>query len=241
MLLSKTSIKSPKDREAHIRTGRYLKDVVFAANDGIITTFAVVAATVGGSLSPSVILIVGLANMLADGFSMATGNYLGTKSAIDFYKKEEAVEREEVKRIPEDEKQEVREILERKGYRGEDLERMTALIVSREQFWIDFMMAEEIGLSSPESELPLTNSIVTFVSFVSAGIIPLLPYIIFGRTASFLVAALCTGAALFCVGASRSFFSRASWIFLGFEMLLAGGAAAGIAYGVGFAIRAFVS
>lgn len=228
-------------REAHIRTGRYLKDVVFAANDGIITTFAVVAATVGGALSPAVILIVGLANILADGFSMATGNYLGTKSAIDFYKKEEAVEREEVGRIPEEEKREVREILERKGYRGEDLERMTSLITSNEQFWIDFMMVEELGLSNLEGESPLMNGAVTFVSFVSAGMIPLLPYIVFGEQASFLIACATTGAALFCVGALRSFFSRASWMLLGLEMLSLGGVAAGIAYGVGFAIRGFLS
>ncbi|MFY9463123.1 MAG: VIT1/CCC1 transporter family protein, partial [Candidatus Sungiibacteriota bacterium] len=83
--------------EQHIRAGRYLKDVVYAANDGMVTTFAVVAATIGGALSPATILIVGLANLFADGFSMASGNFLGTRSEQEFYKKEEAEEWEEVR------------------------------------------------------------------------------------------------------------------------------------------------
>ena len=227
-------------RERHIRTGRYLKDVIFAANDGIITTFAVVAATVGGALSPAVILIVGFANLFADGFSMATGNYLGTKSEKDFYKKEECIEKYEVAHIPEDERQEIREILEKKGYRGDALEQLTGLIVSNEQFWVDFMMQEELGLSNPGDESPVKNAAITFFSFVVAGVIPLLPYIFFGKDASFLTAAISTGSALFIIGASRRFFSNTSWFLLGLEMLGIGGAAAAIAYGIGFTLKSLI-
>lgn len=227
-------------REQHIQTGRYLKDVIFAANDGIITTFAVVAATVGGALSPTVILIVGFANVFADGFSMATGNYLGTKSEMDFYKKEEEEEYREVKEIPEKERQEVRDILAAKGYVGVPLDQMTALISSNEKFWVDFMMREELNLNNPESYSPLVNGAVTFFSFVGAGVIPLLPYLLFGGNASFFSAAACTAVALFAVGAMRHFFSRASWLVLGIEMLAVGGTAAGIAYGIGFAIKTLV-
>lgn len=233
-------MRAPNDRERHIQTGRYLKDVIFAANDGIITTFAVVAATVGGGLSPTTILIVGFANIFADGFSMATGNYLGTRSAQDFYKKEEAEEYREMKEIPEKERQEIREILSVKGYVGADVEQMTALICSNEKFWVDFMMREELNLNNPESESPLVNGAVTFFSFVGAGVIPLLPYLLFGGSASFFSAAACTAVALFAVGAARHFFSRASWLVLGIEMLAVGGIAAGIAYGIGFAIKTLV-
>ena len=236
----KKNVLPENARERHIRTGRYLKDIIFAANDGIITTFAVVAATVGGALSPAVILIVGFANLFADGFSMATGNYLGTKSEQDFYRKEEAEEYREVKDIPEQERQEIKDILSHKGYQGQELEQMTGLICSNEKFWVEFMMLEELKLSNPGGESAAKNAFITFVSFVCAGIIPLLPYLFFGTTASFFSAAIFTGAALFSVGALRAFFSRASWMFLGFEMLAIGGVAAGIAYGIGFAIRALV-
>ncbi|MEK7082460.1 MAG: VIT1/CCC1 transporter family protein, partial [Patescibacteria group bacterium] len=227
-------------RERHIRTGRYLKDIIFGANDGIITTFAVVAATVGGGLSPATILIVGFANLFADGFSMATGNYLGTKSEIDFYKKEEAEEYREVKEIPEKERQEIRDILSAKGYAGADLEQMTTLICSNEKFWVDFMMREELNLNNPEGASPMINGLITFAAFVGAGVIPLLPYLALGADASFRSAVVFTAAALFAVGALRHFFSRASWFVLGLEMLAVGGTAAGIAYGIGFAIKTMV-
>jgi len=226
-----------KTGERHIGFGRYLKDIIYASNDGIVTTFAVVAATVGGALSPATILIVGFANLIADGFSMASGNYLGSRSEGDLYAQEELRERLEVRDKPHEEKREIRDILAAKGYGGADLEDMVRLISSREQYWIDFMMREELGLSPPKERRPLKSSAVTFVSFVAAGAIPLLPYIILGRSASFLLAAASTASALFAVGAMRSFLSQRSWIFSGLEMLFIGGSAAAIAYGIGFLLK----
>lgn len=227
-------------RERHIRLGRYIKDAVYAANDGIVTTFAVVAATVGGALSPATILIVGIANLFADGFSMASGNYLGMRSERDLYEREEAEEKKEVKQIPDEERQEVRGILVKKGYSGRDLEEMTRLITAREEYWIRFMMQEELKLHNPEDESPVRSGSATFISFVLAGSIPLLPYVLFGAEASFLSAAASTAAALFIVGALRAYFSRQSWFILGFEMLLVGGSAAAIAYGIGFLLRSII-
>lgn len=226
--------------ERHIRVGRYLKDVVYAANDGIITTFAVVAATVGGGLAPATILILGMANLFADGFSMATGNYLGTKSDQDFYKKEEAEEWEEVRERPEDERAEVRTILTAKGFTDRDLEDLLRLMTSRKQFWIDFMMHEELQLHAPKGESAVRSSVVTFMAFIIAGSIPLLPYILFGEGASFAVVSGATATTLFIVGSLRAYFSKQSWVLLGLQMLVIGGAAAAIAYAIGAAIRSVV-
>lgn len=231
-------ISSPHER--HIRIGRYLKDAVYGANDGIITTFAVVAATVGGGLSPTTILIIGIANLLADGFSMATGNYLGTKSEQDFYKKEEAEEWDEVRNSPDEERAEVRAILAAKGYEGKDLDDLLRLITSREQFWIDFMMREELQLYASKDESAMRSALVTLCAFVAAGSVPLLPYLFFRGAASFLMVSAATGIALFLIGSLRAYFSRNPWWYLGFEMLMAGGLAAGIAYGVGALIGLMV-
>ena len=70
----------------HILRGRYIRDVVFGANDGIVTTFAVVAGVAGAHLAPNVVLILGFANLFADGFSMAAGNFLGERSETGFAK-----------------------------------------------------------------------------------------------------------------------------------------------------------
>ena len=236
-VLAITNNKTPSPHERHIRIGRYLKDAVYGANDGVITTFAVVAATVGGALNPTTILIIGIANLLADGFSMATGNYLGTRSEQDFYKKEEAEEWDEVRRSPDEERAEVRTILAAKGYAGQDLDDLLLLITSREQFWIDFMMHEELQLHAPEDESAVRSALVTFITFLVAGSIPLIPYLLFRGETSFMVVSMATGIALFVIGSLRTYFSRASWWYLGFEMLMAGGLAAGIAYGVGATIR----
>src|SRR3989344_5458209 len=225
---------TPDIRERHIVTGRYLKDIVFAANDGIITTFAVVAGTVGADLSPAIILILGFSNMFADGFSMASGNFLGTRSEKDFYRKEEKEEYREIKEIPERERQEVRDILIEKGYEGAKLEQMVSLISGNEKFWVEFMMLEELKLYSPEDESASRNAAITFASFVVAGVIPLVPYVAFGQHASFLMACVFSGAALFTVGALRAYFSPRSAFALGLEMLVVGGIAAAIAYGIGF-------
>lgn len=229
--------KNQSPHERHIRIGKHLKNAVYAANDGIITTFAVVAAAAGGALSLTTILIIGLSNLVADGFSMATGNYLGTRSERDFYKKEEAEEWEEVRQAPDDERREVRDILAAKGYAGADLDEMTRLVTSNPAYWIRFMMQEELRLPTPEEELPVRSSIVTFFSFVIAGSIPLLPYVFLGARASFWGAAASTGAALFVIGMLRGYFSKTSWILLGLEMLALGGFAAAVAYGVGAGVR----
>jgi len=232
--------KNKNPHEQHIRVGRYLKDAVYAASDGIVATFAIVAAAVGGGLAPGIILIIGVADMIAEAISMAAADYLGTRSERDFYKKEEAEEWEEVRREPEDERREVRGILAGKGYAGRDLDEMTRLITANRDYWIRFMMQEELKLPTPEDESPIRSSMVTFFSFMVAGSIPLLPYVLFGARASFFWAAASTGAALFVVGVLRGYFSKTSWILLGLEMLAVGGFASGVAYGIGAMIRVFL-
>lgn len=227
---------SPGLHERHIRAGRYIKAIVYAATDGIIATFAIVTAGVGGHLAPAVIVMVGMADMAAEAISMAAGDYLGSRAERDLYLREEVEEWRELRERPGDERREVREILIAKGYDGKDLDDLLRLITSREQFWIDFMMAEELGLQKPEGSA-LPSAVVTFLSFVGGGLVPLLPYVIGGRGASFAFAAIATGMALFAVGALRIYFSRQWWLWLGAETLAIGGCAAAVAYGIGAGIR----
>lgn len=227
----------PTHREKHIRIGKYLKDIVFAANDGIITTFAVVAGVAGADLAPAIILIIGFANLIADGFSMAAGNYLGTKSEKEFYQKEAAIEAQEIEETPEKEKEEIRKILAERGYADEDLTKMEALISSNKNFWVDFMMHEEIGLFAPKTESPLKNGLATFIAFILAGAVPIIPYLVIGGGGSFSISIIFSATALFTIGALRKFFSQRSWILSGLEMLFVGGFAATIAYLIGFLLK----
>ncbi len=227
-------------REEHIKIGRYIRDIVFAANDGIVTTFSVVAGVVGAHLSPVVIVVIGLTNILADGFSMATGNYLGTKSEKELYEREESIEYKEIEQKPEVELLEIREILKAKGYKGKKLDQITELISDNKHYWVDFMMHEEMKLFSPEEESPIRQAAATFISFAIAGFIPLIPYLFGSGTNSFRIAVISTFMTLFIIGALRTFFSKRSWFYLGIEMLIIGGSAATLAYLAGYALRFIV-
>jgi VIT1/CCC1 family predicted Fe2+/Mn2+ transporter len=223
--------------------GRYIKDVIYAASDGIVTTFAVVAGATGASLSTAIIIILGFANLLADGFSMATANYLGTKSEIEYYTKEKERESWEAENMPDAEREEVRQIFRKKGLTLPLADELAKIVSSNKKAWVDFMMTEELGLTSIENVSPIKNALATFVAFAVAGFMPLLffaiPYV--AKIANtFLLSIITTLVSLFIVGAVRVRVTRGKWVKSGFEVMLVGGAAAFVAYAMGYVLKAIV-
>jgi vacuolar iron transporter family protein len=162
----------------------YVRELIYGANDGIITTFAVVAGVAGGGLSLRVVLILGAANLLADGVSMAAGNYLSIRS-------HESV-----------------------------------------------LAAQEL----PEEEAsPLRHAAATFLAFVGAGAVPLVPYMVPTFPLDRFIASIAfTLVAMFVVGASRALITRARWWAAGFEMLALGAVVAALAYGSGKLVAQWV-
>lgn len=220
--------------------GPYIHDIVYGANDGIITTFAVVAGTVGADLPGVIIIVLGVANLLADGVSMAAGAYLSLKSTRDRYEQIRSEEVAEVRAHPELEREEVREALQAKGFFGDDLERALRVLTADEEVWVDTMMVEEHGLVRETSEHPLHHGVATFVSFVLFGSIPLLPYVILRDGNNFSIAIASTALALFLLGLTRSRVTRQRPIRGVLEVLTMGVVSGGIAYGVGALLRAVV-
>ena len=123
-----------------------IEEFVYGATDGAVTTFAVVAGVVGAALSPSIILILGFANLFADGFSMAVGNYLGAKSQKEFIERKRRREEWEIDNLVEQEKQEIKDIYTQKGFKAELLNEIVNVITATRKVWIDTMMREELGL-----------------------------------------------------------------------------------------------
>ena len=224
MLYLLDNLNMNKLEPKHKRAATYLKDMVYGANDGLVTTFAVIAGVAGASLDPLVIVFLGFANLFADGFSMAASSYLATRSESDVFKRERAVERWEVANKPASEEAEIKDILSKKGYSGADL-----------------MMYEEHGLTPVGETRPLKGAATTLFAFVIAGFAPIIPFIFFFDGASlFAVSTVIAGVMFFAVGALRSIFTRRFWLWSGLEMFFVGGLAASIAYGVGFLIRAVI-
>jgi VIT1/CCC1 family predicted Fe2+/Mn2+ transporter len=177
-------MKELSENEAHGITNQfiekfqeYLGEFVYGGIDGSITTFAVVAGAVGAGLDSSVIIILGFANLFADGFAMSIGAYLSSKSEIDNYEKHKAIEYWEIENIPEKEIEEIREIYINKGFEGKLLEDVVAVIISDKDTWVDVMMKEELGMIE-ESKSPFKIGLITFISFLILGFIPLLVYVL---------------------------------------------------------------
>lgn len=224
------------------RHSQHLADAVLGATDGVVTTFAVVAGAAGAHLSSGVVLIMGFANLLADGLSMAIGNYLGARSQRDFWHEEREREIWEIEQIPEAEREEIRRHYRRKGFEGEMLEHAVSLITSDKELWLNEMMREELGIRE-EKTAPAMSGIVTFLAFNLIGLLPLISYTIaFFRPdflqSAFIFSVALTAAALFTVGAARCFITRRSWWRSGMEILALGGAAALCAFGVGYLLQA---
>lgn len=220
--------------------GKYVGDLVYGANDGIITTFAVVAGATGAGLSGSVIIVLGLANLLADGISMGASNFLGSKTEKDYARAQRKKENWEIEHLRELEVEEVKEIFAKKGFRGKDLERSVALITSNKEIWIDTMMKDELGIIEEEKDDPQKHGLATFTGFLIAGFMPLIPYLLPGISGSFLFSTVIGALALLTVGMLRSFITTVGFLRGGLEMLAIGSAAALVAYFVGRFVEQFV-
>ena len=226
------------------RRSQYLADSVLGATDGIVTTFAVVAGAAGAYLSPGIVLIMGLANLLADGFSMAIGNYLGARSQKEYWHEERRRETWEMEHLPHAEEEEIRRIYRRKGLEGETLERVVEAVTADEKRWLDEMMREELGIHE-ERIAPLASGVVTFAAFALSGFLPLLSYVLVYLSPSLISSAFSisvglTAVGLFAVGSVRCLMTQRPWWKSGFEILAVGGFAALCAFIVGYLLRGLV-
>lgn len=228
-------------RLAGAKPNSYLGDAVLGAIDGCVTTFAVVAGAAGAQLPAAVAIILGLANLLADGFSMAASNYQRAKSEKDLLQKARATEEMHVREVPQGEREEVRQIFAAKGFEGEVLEAIVQGITQNPRLWVDTMLTEELGLRL-DPPRPFAAALTTFAGFCAAGMVPLLPYLLPGLPAGsvFPVSAAATAATFLAIGLLKGRVLQHPLLKSGMETLLLGGAAAGLAYGVGILLRDLV-
>ncbi len=222
----------------------YLKDFVYGAIDGAVTTFAVVAGVAGAGLSPGIMIILGFANLVADGFSMAVSNYLGTRAENQYRDQARKRELDEVIKWPEGEREEVRQIYANKGFEGELLEQVVGVITADKDRWVDTMLQEEHGMSLHDHNAR-TAGLATFIAFSIVGLIPLLPYLWNwmhpGAIATpFLWSSLMTAFAFMWVGALKARFVNQSWLVSSVETVAIGGVAASMAYGIGVLLKGLV-
>ena len=222
----------------------YLGEFVYGSIDGSVTTFAVVAGASGAHLDSSVVIILGFANLIADGFAMSVGSYLSTKSELQNYEKHKQIEYWEIDNLRDVEVQEVRDIYIAKGFEGELLEQVVAKITEDKDRWVDTMMKEELEMI-PTNKSPLTMGAVTFISFLLVGFVPLLIYVVDYFSPMdvnlFYVSSALTSLAFIGIGALKSYVTNSSRLMSIMETLLLGAAAASLAYVVGNALERMIT
>lgn len=220
---------------------QFIGDFVYGGLDGVITTFAVVSGVAGASLGSEVVLILGMANLLADGFSMATGAYLSAKSEQEYYDKERERELWEVEHFREGEKTELQEIYLARGFSVEEADQLVEIYSRDDQRFADAMMVDELGMLKDESN-PIFNGLATLGAFVFLGVVPLLIYLLglafpIDPGLSFPLSILFSGIALFGLGLGKVAVTHQPPLKSGMETLLVGGLAASVAYGVGALLK----
>lgn len=223
----------------------HLRDFVYGAMDGTVTTFAVVAGVAGARLSASIVVVLGLANLIADGFSMAAGNLMATRAELQERRRARRAEEHEIRHAPEGEREEIRQIFARKGFAGAELEHVVDVITNDEGLWVDTMMTEELGYGRA-TRRPARAALATFTAFVLVGSLPLLVFVLELAAPSalrspFLWSSVLTGIAFFVVGAMKSKFVDQRWWSAGAETLGVGAAAAVLAYSTGALLDRVVS
>ena len=214
----------------------YLGEFVYGGIDGCVTTFAVVAGAVGAGLNTSIIIILGFANLLADGFAMSIGAYLSAKTEQDKFDKHKKIEYWEVENLPEEERDEIRKIFRNKGFEGELLEQVVDVVTSDKHRWVDVMMKDELQMFE-DSKSPFWIGGITYLSFLSIGLIPLLVYVLDYfyplQQNLFLLSSILTGLGFVVIGFLKTYVSQTSRLKGIMETLLLGAIAALVSYYVG--------
>jgi VIT1/CCC1 family predicted Fe2+/Mn2+ transporter len=217
----------------------YLRDWVFGGIDGAVTTFAVVTGVVGADLSPGIILILGFANLLADGFSMAAGNFTATRSEREQFDHYQRVEERHIRVAPEGEREELRQIFQRKGFAGDELEGMVERIAADRKLWVRTMLTEEYGLPL-EVRSPWSAAGATMAAFIVCGLIPLMPWLV-GAPGAIAWSVGLTAATFCIIGGLKSRWSVRHWFWTSGETLAVGGGAAGLSWVIGRLLRDVVA
>lgn len=239
-MLTEDHSHEPEDIAARLDSGpraHYLREWVYGGIDGVVTTFAIMAAVIGANLSPVIVLVLGLANLVADGFSMAAGAYSATRADDDKYRRLRHIEKTHIQKYPEGEREETRQIFAAKGFEGEDLENMVTMMTRDEDTWIEFMLAEEYGVSRP-IYTPFKAALNTFAAFMLCGAMPLFPFLMpisFQSELSLAFAAI----TFFLIGSIKSLWSIKPWWREGLSTTFIGLVAAALAFAIGYGLRSY--
>lgn len=212
--------------------GNALRAAVFGVNDGLVSNAALIYGVAGAAQEPRLILLTGIAGLLAGACSMAAGEYISVRSQREMYEYQIGLERDELETYPDEEAAELALIYAAKGMPQEEAKRVADTLMKDPERALDTLSREELGLDPNELGSPWQAAIASFTAFTAGAALPLLPFIVAADEALTLSIAL-TALGLFAVGASMSLFTGRHAVLSGLRMLGIGGAAGLATYFLG--------
>ena len=216
--------------------GGGVRDVIFGANDGLVSILALVAGVYGAITESHPILIAGIAGAVAGAISMGAGSYLSAKSEKEVTEKERDRKGLRRKGSPEQEREELVRFYQARGFKRRDAEAVADKVATRVESRESYTIGEEVGLTSEESWPPVKAALFTGLSFAVVSLIPILPFVFMQVNPAVITAAIASIACLFIVGASKAIFTRKSWVRSGLEMMAIGLLASAATYAIGLLI-----
>ncbi|NOT41909.1 MAG: hypothetical protein HOP13_15625 [Alphaproteobacteria bacterium] len=213
--------------------GGALRAGVFGVNDGLVSSACLIFGVAGAGADPKIIVLTGVAGLLAGAFSMAAGEYLSMLSQREMFEHQIGEERDELERYPAEEAEELALIYAARGIPIDEARGIAKRLIANPKQALDTLAREELGLNPEDLGSPWGAALSSFVAFAIGAMLPLAPFLLGGGAMALPIAIGVTGAALFAVGAALSLFSGRNAIFGGFRMLLIGALAGGATYGIG--------
>ncbi len=221
------------ENERNTNAGSLLRQVILGGQDGLVNVLGIILGIAAATNDSRIIIIAGFAATMAESISMAAVAYTSSKAEKEYYQKELERERWEIKHITEMEKEEVKIIYYKKGFRGRQLSGIVRKIISNKKLWLDVMMSEELGLAESRSKNPVTEGVVVGLSAIIGSLIPLAPFLFLPVQNAIMWAMVASVLSLFVFGAMKSKITVGHWLKSGVELTVIGMLAAILGYLVG--------
>lgn len=219
--------------QVHSAGGPSVRDLMLGLNDGLVASFAVTSGVAGAFAVSSIVVMAGLAETLGGAVSMGLAAFISARSQIEFYESEIARERDEIRRWPDRERDEIRAIYRTKGFTGELLDIVVRHITAEPERWANVMMREELGLAVESFDKPLRSGVTVGLSYLLGALIPVIAYFFVPPHLGVILSGIATVGALFVIGAAKTTITLRPWWLSGLECMATGIAAAAVTYGAG--------
>jgi len=217
-----------------IAEGGGIRDMILGANDGLVSTLAFIWGVFGAFTQSYIILLSGIAELVAGTISMGVGAYQSSKSELEVLERETKGKKVKKKKTLEEEKEELIKFYQKEGFEKREAEAITNKIITKQDTYLQKEILEKLGLSSEERGNPIKAGILCGISFALSALVPIFPFIFpISSIESMIISVIATIIALFGVGTIKTIFSRKNWIRSGLQMMIIGASAAGITYIIG--------